>query len=371
MWLPRWSFPVGWIPEKTRCFVRPAVTGAPGGLGGFTVSCICSHATGKGRAMRWMASGLESRFGLGVKIFLASTLLVVTVLGSSLGITALSATRTADAAIERALTGTRRAIADLLAARTRTLAAMGAVSARVPQFREGLSASRERADILHQAQEDRDLSGAAWVLVTNEAGILLARTDYPDQFDRDLSSGALVAGALSGAQGSGAWLDDMTGRLDQAVAAPLTSSREAAPQGVLVTASALDDSAAQAIKQATTSDIVLFALDTLGRAHVVGSTLPREEVAPSLPDSAQLAALAQDTVMVRLDAQVGDEHPPGLAGPIRSAGWHRYRGVVAFRSRDAELAAFRALRGTMAAALLLGVALALGLALVLARHAGD
>ena len=315
--------------------------------------------------------GKPVRLGLAAKIFLGSTLLVVTVLGASLGITALSATRTADAAIERALTGTRRAIANLLATHTRTLAGMGAVSARVPQFREGLIASHERADILHQALEYRDLIGAAWVLVTNEAGTLLARTDYPDQFDRDLSSGALVAGALSGAQGSGAWQDDVTGRLYEAVATPLAPSREAAPQGVLVAAYALDDSVAQAIKQATTSDVVLFALDTLGRPYVVGSTLPREEVAPSLPDSAELAALAQDTAMVRLDAQVGGEHLLGLAGPIRSAGGDVYGGFVAFRSRDAELAAFRALRGTMAAALLLGVALALGLAFVLARHNGE
>src|SRR5437899_10240350 len=153
---------------------------------------------------------------------------------------------------------------------------MSAVSAGAPHVLDGLNASRERADILHHAQEYRDLIGAAWVLVTNEAGILLARTDYPDQFDRDLSSGALVAGALSGAPGSGAWLDDVTGRLYMAVATPLAPSREAAPPGVLVTAYALDDSVAQAIKQATTSDIVLFALDTLSRPYVVGSTLPRE-----------------------------------------------------------------------------------------------
>src|SRR5207245_1489110 len=89
------------------------------------------------------------------RIFLGSTLLVVTVLGTSLGITAHTATRTADAAIERALAGTRRAIANLLATRTRTLAEMSAVSAGAPQFREGLSASRERADILHPAEASR------------------------------------------------------------------------------------------------------------------------------------------------------------------------------------------------------------------------
>src|SRR2546425_3243768 len=116
---------------------------------------------------------------------------------------------------------------------------MSAVSAGVPQFREGLSASRERADILHQAQEYRDLIGAAWVLVTNEAGMLLAPTDAPHQVDRDLSSGALVAGALSGAQGSGAWRGDVTGRVYQTGAPPPPPSRAAAPPGVLAPAHTL------------------------------------------------------------------------------------------------------------------------------------
>ena len=311
------------------------------------------------------------RFGLAAKIFFASTLLVVAVLGASFGITALSATRTADAGVARALAGTRSAVANLLAARTRTLAGLSAVSAGVPQFRERLLTSRERANILDQAQEYRDLIGAAWVLVTNEAGILLARTDYPDQFDRDLSSGALVAAALSGDQASGAWLDDVTGRLYEAVATPLAPSRQAAPQGVLVAAYAMDDSVAQAIKQATTSDVVLFALDTIGRPYVVGSTLAREEVSPALPDSAQLAALAQDTVAVRLEAHVAGEHLVGLAAPIRSAAGDMYGGFVAFRSRDAELAAFRTLRRTMLLAIVLGVALALVLAFVLARHVAE
>jgi len=47
--------------------------------------------------------GKPVRLGLAAKIFLGSTLLVVTVLGASLGITALSATRMADARLERAV----------------------------------------------------------------------------------------------------------------------------------------------------------------------------------------------------------------------------------------------------------------------------
>ncbi len=310
-----------------------------------------------------------ARFGLAAKIFFASTLLVVAVLGASFGITSLSANRTADASIRRALTNTRSAVENFLAARTRTIGGMSAVSAGVPQFRERLLTSRERANALDQAQEYRDLIGAAWVLVTNSQGILVARTDYPDQFDRDLSRGALIAGALSGEQTSGAWLDDVARKLYVAVATPLAASREAAPQGVLVAAYALDDSLARAIRQATNTDVVFFALDTLERPYVVAGTLPRDSIEPALiADTAGLRALARDSAGAELAAQAGGEHLVGLAGPIRSAGGDVYGGFVALRSRDAELAAFRALRRTMLLAVVLGMALALALAFVLARQ---
>ena len=103
-------------------------------------------------------------FGLAGKIFLASTLLVVAVLGATFGLTSLQANRTADAAVDSALQNTRRAVANLLAARTRTFAGMSTVSAQVPQFRERLLTSGDRANVLDQAQEYRDLIGAALVL---------------------------------------------------------------------------------------------------------------------------------------------------------------------------------------------------------------
>src|SRR5437879_12160401 len=66
------------------------------------------------------ASATKPAFGLTAKIFLASTLLVVAVLGITFGFTSVKATRTADASIHRALLATRRAVDDYLAARTRT-----------------------------------------------------------------------------------------------------------------------------------------------------------------------------------------------------------------------------------------------------------
>src|SRR5439155_1814969 len=180
--------------------------------------------------MRWTAL----RLGLRAKIFIAATLTVAGVLGATLGLTSLVANRTADQSIRRALAGVRRGVQAFLAGRTASFAGMSAVSAGVPRFRERLLKSSERSDVLDPAEEHRRLLGAAWVLVTNEHGVLIARTDYPTESDIDLSRGALIANALSGDETSGAWLDERRRKLFMAVAVPLRESPQAAAQGSLV-----------------------------------------------------------------------------------------------------------------------------------------
>jgi len=319
--------------------------------------------------MRDSSATRPARVGLGAKIFVAATLSIAAVLGVTLGLTTVQADRTADQSIRRALAGVRRGVQAFLSGRTATFMGMSGVSAEVPQFRERLLKSAERSNVLDQAAEYRQLLGAAWVLVTNERGILVARTDYPAQFDVDLSRSALVAGALSGESSSGAWLDDRLHRLFIAVAVPLRASASAVPQGALVAAYAIDDTLAQQIKQATTTDVVFFALDTLARPYVVGSTLPRDEVEPALAaDTAALRRNARDSSGAEVSAIVGGEHMIGLASPIRSAGGDAFGGFVAFRSHERELAAFAALRRTLAVAFVLGLALALVSAYVLARQ---
>jgi HAMP domain-containing protein len=323
------------------------------------------------------SSATKPALGLFAKIFLASTVLVVVVLGITFGVTSLQANRTADQSIQRQLGNTRRAVADFLAARTRAFAGMSAVSAQVPQFRGRLLNSRERQNTLDQADEYRDLIGAAWVLVTNRDGILLARTDRPEEFDIDMSRGALIADALSGDQTSGAFIDDRDPdvvKLFMAVATSL-ADRGAAPQGVLVAAYTLDDSLARAIKQATNSEVAFFALsgDSVPRPIVVGATVPAADVETALASDLHLDSLAADSGGMRLVARLGGggEHLIGLAGPIRSAGGDVFGGFVALRSREAELAAFQALRRTMVFAVVLGILLALAAAAVAARRIAD
>jgi len=316
------------------------------------------------------ASATRPAFGLTAKIFLASTLLVVAVLGITFGVTSVKANHTADASIHRALLSTRRAVDDYLAARTRTLGRASTVATDVPQYRQRLLDQRNRAEALDQADDIRGLVGAAWVLVTNSDGILIARTDYREQYDRDLSVAPLVANALSGDQTSGAWLDDVQGTMFMAIGTPLRDRPTAAPLGALVATYQIDDSLAAAIKQATSSDVVFFALDTLNKPVVVGSTVPPQDIAPVLQSTVQTEALAADTggEGMPLAAAMGNQHLIGLAGAIRSPSGDVRGGFVALRSREAELAAFNALQRTMLYAIALGVVLALIFAFVQARQ---
>jgi serine/threonine-protein kinase len=309
-------------------------------------------------------------FGLTAKIFLASTLLVVAVLGLTFGVTSVKAHRTADASIHRALLATRRAVDDYLAARTRTLGRASTVATDVPQYRQRLLNERARPEALDQADDIRGLVDAAWVLVTNSEGILIARTDYREQYDRDLSIAPLVANALSGEQTSGAWLDDVRGTMFMAIGTPLRDRPTAAPLGALIATYPIDDSLATAIKQATNSDVVFFALDTLSKPVVVGSTVPARDIAPALESTVKTEALAADTggEGMPLATAMGNQHLIGLAGAIRSPSGDVRGGFVALRSRESELAAFNALQRTMLSAVALGVVLALIFAFVQARQ---
>ena len=315
------------------------------------------------------ANATKPAFGLTAKIFVASALLVLAVLGITFGVTTIQANRTADASINRALQSTRRAVDDYLAARTRTLGRASTVATDVPQYRQRLLNQRQRAEALDQADDVRSLIGAAWVLVTNSDGILIARTDYREQVDRDLSIAPLVANALSGDQTDGAWLDDVRGSMFMAVGTPLRDRPTSAPLGALVATYQLDDSLANAIKQATNSDVVFFMLDTLNTPVVVGSTLATTDIGPALQRSVTTEALAADTgAGTPLAAMMNGEHLIGLTGAIRSPSGDVRGGFVALRSRDAELALFNTLRRTMLWAVALGVVLALIWAFVQARQ---
>jgi hypothetical protein len=283
-------------------------------------------------------------------------------LGVALGLATAQANRLADQSLQRGLADVQRGVQLLLAGRAATLAGMSRVSVQDAKLRERLRNRDDHADALEQAERCRALLGAAWVLVTDERGVLILRTDYPEEVDADLSRGALVAGALSGESSSGAWVDERLHRLFMAVAVPLgaASAEPAKPEGALVAAYALDDSFALEIKRSTAADVVLFALDTLDRPDVIGSTLPREAVGPALAaDTGAFRRFASDSGILEVAALVAGEHLIGVASPIRSGGGDAFGGVIVFRSREREAATFTGLRRSVAVAFALALALAL------------
>ena len=292
----------------------------------------------------------------------AAPLSLAVLLGVALGLATAQANRLADQSLRRGLADVGHGVQILLAGRAATLAGMSRVSIQEEQVRKRLRNRDERADALDQAERCRALLGAAWVLVTDERGILVVRTDSPEEVDADLSRGALVAGALTGESSSGAWLDDRVHRLFLAVAVPLgvEPATRAKPEGALVAAYALDDSLALEIRRATSADVVLFALDTLNRPYVVGSTLPRGAVGQALAaDTALFHRFASDSTPAEVRAVVGEEHLIGLTSPIRSGGGDPFGGVIVFRSREREAGTFAWLRRTLVVAIALGLAAAL------------
>ena len=299
----------------------------------------------------------------GARVTVGATLSLAVLLGVALGLATAQANRLADESLRSGLADVQRGVQGLLDGRAAMLAGMSRVSVQDAKLRERLRNRDDHAEALDQAGRSRALLGAAWVLVTDERGILVVRTDYPDEVDADLSRGALVAGALSGESSSGAWLDDRLHRLFMAVAVPLgaASAEPAKPEGALVAAYALDDSLALEIKRATAADVVLFALDTLDRPYLVGSTLPRQAVAAALAaDTAAFRRFARDSGAGALEvsALVGGEHLIGVASPIRSGGGDAFGGFVVLRSRERAAAGVAGLRRTVAVAFALGLALA-------------
>lgn len=296
------------------------------------------------------------------------------VLGGALLVTQQRADRAADAAASRALEATRSAIEDGLAGRSRALLQSAAVLAQIPDYvariSEGLRQGR-RANLLDQADEFRDQVGASWALITDAAGVLRAKTNERDLEGESLAEGALVGIALEGRPAEGTWIEpgpDGGDRLYQAVGVPIRSPGGSVVYGVLVAAVAIDSAFAAHLKANTNSDIVFFALDTLGRPHPMVTTLP-----PGAMQEAMAAGGRWDTMLgepqgARVRWRVGKETLVGVLGALRTASGVPVGGYAGLRSRDLELAAFIELRKAVLAAFVVGLVLAIVSALILARR---
>jgi len=178
-------------------------------------------------------------WNLTTRAFTSTAAIVCVVVAAALLIGSASLRQAADESAQRGLEQSADLVAQFLAGRERSLAGGARVFVQGPYFRT-LVAERRRDDILDQSFEAVTQLGAKWVMITDDRGVLLAKSDEPTLVDDSLGGVPLVAGALRGGAPSGFGVS-RDSLLFQAVAVPIVIPGRS-PIGVLV-ATRLVDSA--------------------------------------------------------------------------------------------------------------------------------
>jgi HAMP domain-containing protein/predicted Ser/Thr protein kinase len=312
---------------------------------------------------------------IGVKVFVASALVVVVALVGALFLTKTKADAAAAQAIHRALGATRSNIQAKLDGRynelSKELQIIAKQSPFYSSFQAGLRANN-RNDLLDRIGEVKLLTGASWVLLADANGIQRASTEDPTAEGDSLGEGALVALALEGDSTRGLWIEpNAEGPADdelfQAVGIPVRAGGAEAPiVAVLIGALPIDSTFAAELRRQTSSEIVFYQLDESGRPFPMVTTLPADaDLAPALAAMAPDSMMAGDSSQVELN--VAGNAWAGIGGPLTTAAGEPLGGYVGLRDRATELAAFTALRSSFPTAFLVGLVIALLSSVLIAR----
>ncbi len=278
---------------------------------------------------------------LSTKIFAATAAIVAAVLGLILVLTWRSANATADRAVNRALNSTSELVATKLSERGKSLQRNAETFVDASSFRS-LIETKMANDVLDQAQEAADRTGADWVQITDAIGMRLAKSDQPGAPSDTLSGSALIGTALEGKSATG-YGNPTDTTLIQAVAVPILSAGNKVI-GTLMAAKALDSTFAATIRSGGDVDVVFFALDPAGKPHVAASTLGRGAAVATLVTELAAAPASRDSSVMRMEPFINGQRFVAVGSRLLSASGRAVGGVAVLRSRDVEFAAFNRLR---------------------------
>jgi len=309
------------------------------------------------------------------RVFLSTAAIVCAVLFAALIVASYSARRATREAERRSLEQAADLTAQLLSGRGRSLAGGARVFVQSPQFRS-LVAQPHHDDILDQAFEAAAQLGADWVFITDEQGMLLAKSDEPGVSGVNMSGISLVEGALEGRPTFGFGISRDT-LLFQTVAVPITVPG-VAPVGVLVAAKLLDRQTALDVRASTGADIVFYALDKNGKPHVAATSLDSAryaiaalpEALPNEPASAARDVAGSPAAGPRAARTAVIGHAPyALQGAaLTTAGGETIGGFIVGHPESATSAQLAGIRRSLLIAGVLGLVLALGAAWSSARR---
>lgn len=300
-----------------------------------------------------MSTGRRTLAGLSLttRTFLVTSGAVIGVSFAALALVAVTNRRTTNETDRRGLEQSADLVAQFLAGRERTLEGGARVFVQGPYFRT-LVAARRRDDVLDQALEAADQIDADWVFITDENGVMIAKSDETGVTGVPMGQVPLIAGALRGQvnTGFGASGDTM---VFQAVAVPI-SAKAGAPAGVLVAARVIDSLFLHDVKAATSSDLLFFTRDERKRDHAAASTVR----ASAATLSAFLAARATSDQASARAVALGNAAYLSRGAALSTAGGDVIGGFVVLREHDAVAGA------------LAGLALPIAVVIVAALGAG-
>lgn len=315
-------------------------------------------------------SGTDRRrgFGLTLKIFTATALVVVVSLAVTIVVTALLARQNAERALDRRLQNTAEVARRFIESENAKLASGAAAAAQNPNFIAAIQAGG--AGPLDQAVNYAEILGANYTMITDRAGVLLARTDRPGVSGDSLGNSPLIGGAIEGRQVNG-FVNKADSILYLAVATPLKvpPTTDGVVQAVLFAAHQVTDSLADEVKAGTGSDIVFYVLDEHQKPIVVASSLPRTGSLDSVLTGAINMSEMSAGTSARAEATMNGQALVGFNRPLANPGVDRpLGGYMALRSLDEELAGYRRLQTILILLAVAAVLLALVASYLVARQ---
>jgi HAMP domain-containing protein len=277
--------------------------------------------------------------GLTGKILLFIAVLVVALVGGTLVFTTVQADRLARHTIDSGLKETREVWLAIQADRFNKLKLGVRVLANDPYFKAALG-ERDQATTLDSLGERGADLGADFMMATDAAGVLVARTDRPSASGEALADDPMVRGALEGEDSATLWRQG--DQLFTAVAVPMQTGPELV--GVLVAGYGLNEAVASQIRRLTHSEIAFLTRSPGQPARLAVSSLgPREAALSASLSHPELAGAEMAPFEVDLR---GDRHI-GIRIPLKAATGEEVGAVLALRSLAAETAAFRQFRNSL------------------------
>jgi eukaryotic-like serine/threonine-protein kinase len=277
--------------------------------------------------------------GLTQKILLFTSVLVVALVFSSLVFTTIQADRLAEENVSRGLTETRQVWETAQADRYNKLKLGIRVLGNDPFFKSTVE-TKDAATILDTLKERNEEIKADFFIVTDPAGMVIARTDRPAAQAEDLSKAPIVMKPLEGEESATVWRT--SDRLYHAVSVPMVTAGEL--KGVLVAGYGINEALASDIRKLTHSEIAYVTVAPGAPPQLAVSSLgPKEPALRAALGRPELASGSSENFEIDL---AGDRHV-GVEVPLKTATGETVGAVMALRSKDQEMAGFRRFRNSL------------------------